>query len=803
MHKNTHYPPRNHFNSHKTIKYAFTIIIVLTASLFTQACNRKPEAPKEPKVATDNTNAETETEHKKTDDKTLDDNNAEKATDLQPAVENAENTADKQVEEDAEASANSTTPTKKCRRNEPPIAKSVAEEIEFPKCLFQGTGSGAPNHEGMTFLGCGISAEFVDKLIASGADVNQYNEYGQTPIMLVNDLKSAEKLIAAGADVNHHDYYGKGVFDYVQSADILHAIMKTGKVRNKTLSYGSFQLLDCDVRVAMAHYDVQLESFLSVYHPREFYKLNQMSEEDKSHNIEDCIGMGKLLDAQNAINTPELQSQLFCEAVKAKEDNEYIKQLINKGYMDKPCLYTIIESGNKDLMAYILDHEIITDKAELTELLEETKNESIAELLIKKGADLDKAYAETVHNDVADFLKKLGAKIPETPSLTNINNLTCMKDVVENHPKAKEALKDEQLLIAISKRTDTIRHIYIKYNNYHKKYEFFDERSELSNETIHSKALVNYLISSGANLKGKDKDDGNSLLHIHNEHVTVVENLLKHGMDPNIKNNIGRTPLFDASPEVASVLIKAGANVNAVDNDGQSVASYIYEHEEFSCDWCSGGDVLSQTGVEMLAILHKSKARDLKKGSKFLQDLGYKTAEELFAWAKGQQKAADWEPSLEAQESVKRIQANYSKSDDWSLVDRDIYPVCAIPYHDGESPYGIQYRDDNFVRNWLAKGHDPNTRDEDGRTPLFHVLFPKEARILLAAGADVNAVDNDGNTALMYYAFNEGSYDEGFPTECKEYIIDVLLEAGADITIVNKEGKSAEKYVTETCIQTK
>ena len=313
--------------------------------------------------------------------------------------------------------------------------------------------------------------------------------------------------------------------------------------------------------------------------------------------------------------------------------------------------------------------------------------------------------------------------------------------------------------------------------------------------------LSNFLISSGANLKGKD--DGNSLLHIHNKHVTVVVNLLKHGMDPNSKDSLGRTPLFDATSNVASVLIKAGANVNAVDNDGQSVASYIYEHEEFSCDWCSGGDVLSQTGVEMLAILHKSKARDLKAGSKFLQDLWYKTAEELFAWSKEQQKAADWNPSLEAQESVKRIQANYSKSDDWSLVDRDIYPVCAIPYHDGESPYGIQYRDDNFVRNWLAKGHDPNTRDEDGRTPLFHVLFPKEARILLAAGADVNAIDNDGNTALMYYAFNEGSYDEGFPTECKEFIIDVLLEAGADITIVNEDGKSAEKYVTETCIQTK
>ena len=70
---------------------------------------------------------------------------------------------------------------------------------------------------------------------------------------------------------------------------------------------------------------------------------------------------------------------------------------------------------------------------------------------------------------------------------------------------------------------------------------------------------------------------------------------------------------------------------------------------------------------------------------------------------------------------------------------------------------------------------------------------------MLAAGAEVNAVDNDGNTALMHYVFNEGDYNDDFPTECREYIIDVLLEAGADITIVNKYGKSAEKLVTEIC----
>ncbi len=50
---------RGHINLHKTMKYALTIIIVLTASLFTQACNRKPE---EPITTATNNNIANETE---------------------------------------------------------------------------------------------------------------------------------------------------------------------------------------------------------------------------------------------------------------------------------------------------------------------------------------------------------------------------------------------------------------------------------------------------------------------------------------------------------------------------------------------------------------------------------------------------------------------------------------------------------------------------------------------------------------------------------------------------------------------
>jgi hypothetical protein len=80
---------RGHINLHKTVKYALTIIIVLTASLFTQACNRKPE---EPITTATNNNIANETEHKPSDD-----NDAVKATDSKPASEN-----DKVIKDDSE-----------------------------------------------------------------------------------------------------------------------------------------------------------------------------------------------------------------------------------------------------------------------------------------------------------------------------------------------------------------------------------------------------------------------------------------------------------------------------------------------------------------------------------------------------------------------------------------------------------------------------------------------------------------------------------------------------------------------------
>jgi len=274
-----------------------------------------------------------------------------------------------------------------------------------------------------------------------------------------------------------------------------------------------------------------------------------------------------------------------------------------------------------------------------------------------------------------------------------------------------------------------------------------EEESQQGNEEL-EKAVndgdeekVEELLEEGADVNQKN-DIGNSLLHLAalNGNREMLKVLLSNEkIDIQARSEDGRTALFfgvnNGDVGIVQDLLKAGANPDLLDNDGDAVLHIV------AMD--------GNAKIMQILLAHGAnpfvKTRDGQDAMEVAEDFGH-------------------DPSHKVRDLLQ------------AAMNKDYEQF----YHAAEiNNVGV-------LNAFLEKGVDINKPDADGYTALHWAAIEGSAdaaKALLAAGADVNILDKDGNTSL-HMAVSGNNADD------KE-VIKILLSAKADAAIKNNDGQTA------------
>jgi ankyrin repeat protein len=284
---------------------------------------------------------------------------------------------------------------------------------------------------------------------------------------------------------------------------------------------------------------------------------------------------------------------------------------------------------------------------------------------------------------------------------------------------------------------------------------------------IGNKSMVKYLIQKGADIEASDGNGETPILlaaegHPNSpENDSVVEYLLKKGANIEVHDEYGRTPLFWAVykgyPKIASLLVKHGANINAVDKTNQTLFQIFSEQNR----------LMTERELDILKLL-------LENG---LDINAHPETRKIFL--------EKLKPYLEVHSLFEKYGKKNRQSR--SLGDEDGYTgfSCGVG---GSSTIPlkttVKNKDYKGVKKLLEGGADVN-EIADHRTPLNSAVFQEDQKmvdLLLMFGADINRVDKDcPNTPLHdatyrgYFSLVEHLIKKGSKTNIRNYLGEIPL----------------------------
>lgn len=248
------------------------------------------------------------------------------------------------------------------------------------------------------------------------------------------------------------------------------------------------------------------------------------------------------------------------------------------------------------------------------------------------------------------------------------------------------------------------------------------------------------------------------------KNLSIALELIKKGADVNAVGNDGKRPLHQAvadMEEVARALAEAGADINAQDNDGNTPLMYAcMKAKEETVLWLlkAGADYKIQNNEGRTAA-----DMAVKRGySRALELMG---ADTLLQACKNNQKQS-------VQVILKRGGIDVNERDE----------ECNTPLI-----YACQNNALEIVKMLLDNGADPNAGNQENLAPL-HFSAASGAlpiiNLLVKAGADVNCMNNHGSTPLMFMAKNAKT----------AAALNFIKNQAVDVSIKNNVGWTAAMY---------